>query len=383
MQISDSMSSKKDERVMKRVYYDHTHPASFGGVDRLQKAVHDETGKKPKTEVVQDWLSKQDAYTLHKPARKVFPRNHVFSPRPLYQFQADLCDMTAVSKDNDNYKFLLTVIDLFTKKAYVRALKNKSGAEVTRVFANILEESGIPYKIQTDEGTEYLNSNFAKLMKKHKIIHFTTGSNLKAQTVERFNRTFKTHMYRYFTAKNTQRYIDVLEDLVQSYNNRYHSSIKMKPNEVTSENSRKVFENLYGSLPLKKTPPRYKFREGDIVRISKYRGVFDKMYRFSYTHEYFFVTECIPRVPVVYKLRDLNGEIIKGTFYEHELQRVKITKNTVFQIDKILDKKRDGGVDLVLVKWRGWDTRFNSWIPARQVVDLEKKEKKQQHKKIR
>ena len=372
----DIMTSKKVEHVMKRIYYDPSHEGSFGGVEKLKKAVHEETGKKPQSGNVEEWLSAQNAYTLHKPARKVFPRNRVFSPRPLYQFQADLCDMSSLSKHNDGKTFLLTCIDIFSKKAYSRALKNKSGPEVARAFASVLEESGIPYKIQTDAGTEFFNSHFDKLMKRHKIIHFATGSQLHASIIERFNKSLKSKMWRYFTAKNTQRYLDVLQDLMDSYNNSYHRSIRMKPNEVTPEKTSQVFENLYGSIPLKKTLPKYKFREGDIVRISKYRGVFDKMYEQSFTDEYFIVTECIPREPVVYKLRDIHGEIIKGTFYEHEIQKVKINKNTVFHIDKILDKKKRNGTDFVLVRWRGWPSRFDSWIPAKDVLDLQKEERK-------
>lgn len=370
------MGSKKFQRAMKTIYYNPAHPGSYGGSERLRKAVEDQTGKKVRSEQVKDWLSEQSTYTLHKPARKNFVRNRVFVTRPLYQFQADLCDMTALSKHNDNYKFLLTVIDVFSKKAYARALKNKTGIEVTSAFAYILDESGIPAKIQTDAGKEFFNRTFEKLLKKHNIIHFATGSEMKASVIERFNRTLKTKMFRYFTARNTRRYLDVLQDLLDGYNNSFHSSIKMKPREVTSGNTRQVFENLYGTFPIENKPQRFKFKEGDTVRISKYRGIFDKKYEQSFTDEYFIIHELQPRDPPMYKLRDLNGEILNGSFYEQELQKVKISPNTVFRIEKIIDQKIQNGRKMVKVRWQGWNSHFDSWEPAGQIIDLEKKKKR-------
>ena len=207
------MSSRKTDQVFKRIYYDPRKAGSYGGAESLQKGVKEQTGKKVAIAQVEDWLAGQDAYTLHKASRKKYARNRVFAPRPLYQFQADLCDMTALSKDNDKFKFLLTVIDVFSKKAYARPLKNKTATEVATAFASILDESGIPAKIQTDAGKEFFNRVFENLMKKHHIRHFATGSELKASIVERFNKTLKSKMWRYFTAKNTRRYIDVIRDL--------------------------------------------------------------------------------------------------------------------------------------------------------------------------
>ncbi len=124
-------------RVMKRVYYNPAHLASFGGVDRLHRGVQDEMGKKVNVENVQDFLQEQDTYTLHKPARIHFTRNRVFVPRPLNQFQADLCDMQALAEHNDGFKYLLTVIDVFSKKAYVRVLKRKTAEEAVKAFVSI------------------------------------------------------------------------------------------------------------------------------------------------------------------------------------------------------------------------------------------------------
>lgn len=300
---------------MKKVYYNPARPGSFGGVERLRKAVEDETGEKMKMEKMKDFLSEEDAYTLHKPAGVRFSRNRVFVTKPLKQFQADLCDIQALAEHNDWYRYLLTVIDVFSKKAYARALKKKTAGEVVEAFESVFQESQIPEKLQTDTGKEIFNKIFEALMKKYGIVHFKTASNLKASVVERFNCTLKGRMWRYFTAHNTRRYLDVLPDLLKGYNRSFHSSIKMARAEVTSENALQVFRHLYGTFSSRHGQKvRMKFKKGDLVRISKLRGVFDKKYDQSFTDEVFTVTGRIARTPPVYKLQDYDREPIEGSF---------------------------------------------------------------------
>lgn len=354
---------------MKKVYYDPLHPGSFGGVDRLRRGVEEETGKKVDVRKVQDFLSEQDAYTLHKPARVRFKRNRVFVTKPLKQLQADLCDMRHLSEYNDGFNYLLTVIDVFSKKAYARALKKKTGSEVTEAFESVLRESQIPENVQTDAGKEFFNKSFQALMKNHGITHFATASDLKASVVERFNRTLKTRMWRYFTAHNTRRYLEVLPDLLEGYNRSYHSGIKMTPAEVCPENADQVFRNLYGTTPAR-PKINVKFKRGDLVRISKVRGVFDKKYEQSFTDETFTVTRALRRSPPVYKLEDYDGEPIEGSFYEAELQKVKMTEDKAFHVEKILKRRAVRGEKQVFVKWKNWPEKFNSWVKASEVVGV-------------
>ncbi|KAF0021869.1 hypothetical protein F2P81_025878 [Scophthalmus maximus] len=362
-----------DKRVMKRVYYDPSHPGSLGGVERLCRALKDETGERVDKARIKDFLSEEDTYTLHEPARIHFPRNRVFVPRPLNQFQADLCDMQALSEYNDGFNYLLTVIDVFAKKAYVRSLRKKTGTEVTRVFDSIFEDSGTPEKLQTDAGKEFFNKTFQNMLKKRGVIHFATGSDLKASVVERFNRTLKTRMWRYFMAKNTRRYLDVLQDLVHGYNHSYHKSIKMAPMQVecTVENTLQVFQNLYGAVPVRYSEKlKMNFKPGDVVRISKVRGVFDKKYEQSFTEELFTVHECVPRVPPVYRLKDYDGEPIEGAFYEAELQKVNVAPDKIYAVERVLDERVVRGEKQKLVKWRNWPEKFNSWVTADNLMNV-------------
>lgn len=362
------VSKRIMDEVMEKIYYDPSHPGGLGGVGKLREAVKDCTGVTPTIPAVQKFLQRQDTYTLHKPALRNFPRNRVVVNGIDKQFQIDLVDMSEYSSENDNVRYLLTCIDVFSKYAWVRCLKNKTGAVVTNSFKEILHEGRIPHKVQTDEGKEFYNAAFQNLLEQYKIHHFSTSNETKASVVERFNRTFKTRMWRFLTSVNSRRYIDAIPDLVTAYNSSYHRSIKMPPSAVNKNNEKAVFINLYKLKP--PAPAPFKFQVGDTVRISKHRGLFRKGYEQTFTDEFFTIVKLISRTPPVYKLKDISGDILTGTFYEAELQPVIIDENKKFKIEKVLTRKWVGRKRMALVKWLGWPEKFNSWVSEKDIVDI-------------
>ena len=210
-------------------------------------------------------------------------------------------DVSSLAHFNKGYKFLLTCIDVFSKFSWVVLLKNKTGESLVNGFQIILDTGRSPKKLQTDKGTEFLNRNFQSFLKEKNIHFFNTNSELKASAVERFNRTLKTRMWKYFTAKNTCVYIDILQDVVQGYDNSYHRSIGQTPSSVSLLNMGQVRRRLYGNS-WKKPKRELKFKLGDQVPISKSCRTFKKGYLPSWTQEIFTVTKIIPRVPLVYRL---------------------------------------------------------------------------------
>ena len=190
-------------------------------------------------------------------------------------------------------------------------------------------------------------------------IRFYTSENdvIKASVAERFNRTLKTKMWKYFTHTNTYRYVDVLQDLLLSYNNTYHRSIDMAPTSVSLENEDFIRKRLYGE---KKRPAKWKYSVGDKVRICKARIAFKKGYLPSWSEEIFVIIARIPTDPITYELRDLNGDTLKGKFYEPELQ-VILKEDDVYKIEKILKSRKRAGKTEYFVKWKGYDDNFNSW----------------------
>jgi len=173
-------------------------PGSFSSARNLQRY----SGRS--VSEVRKFLAARDAYTMHKPRRIRFPRRRTFSKGIADLYQIDLADVSNLSPFNDGMRYLLTCIDVFSKRAWAIPIKTKSAHSVADAFEKILSE-GTCNMVQSDKGSEFLNSTFQSMLRRHGI-HFYTSENedLKASVVERFNRTLKTKMYRYFTHANTR-----------------------------------------------------------------------------------------------------------------------------------------------------------------------------------
>ena len=347
---------------MKEIYPIPEHAASFGGVNALYRAAKGRISKKR----IQDWLSGIDSHTLHKPVRRKFPTNRVIVYSIDQQWQTDLADLSSLQKHNRGYRYLLTCIDVLSKYAWAIPLKSKRGEEIVNAFKTIFKTRK-PKSIQSDSGTEFKNKVFQKFLKQEGVRFFTTFNNTKASVVERFNRTLKTKMWKYFTHNHTYHYIDVLDKLLQSYNRTYHSSIKRAPEDVTPENQSDVWFTLYGDMENVKRKPCV-FQVGDTVRVSKHKLTFEKGYETNWTEELFIVTECVLRDPPVYRIKDLLDEPIQGTFYSQELQKVQ-PKNE-YTIEKILKKRWRKGRLEYEVKFKGYPSKFNQWIPSSNLFSL-------------
>jgi transposase InsO family protein len=313
--------------------------------------------KEPKSKII-DWLETQPAYTLHKPARRKYPRNKVLVSSIDEQWQLDLCDLSSLQKYNDGFKFLLTCIDVFSKFAWAIPIKNKLAVSVLAGFKKILESKRMPNKVQTDAGTEFLNKRFQEFLKDSDITFFSTKSDLKASVVERFNRTLKDRMWRYFTKNNTYRYIDVLQDFIYGYNNSKHRTIGVTPANVNHVNEKEILAKVY---PIDKMVPVFRFDIGDKVRVSKVKGTFEKGYLANFSEETFIVYEKLARNPPVYRIKDQMGEKVEGVFYEPELQKIAVIDD-VYIVEKVLKTRKNGQKTEHFVKWRGYPAKFNSWV---------------------
>ena len=297
------------------------------------------------------------AEELHRPIKRKFKKRRVIVNGIDKIWAADLADLSALSKENGGYRFLLLVIDTFSKYGYLIPLKNKTGETVADALKDIFKKRK-PEKLWTDKGREFYNKDVKDLVEL-----YSTENEEKSSIAERWVRTIKEKMWKYFNDNNTYNYIDVLPDLVEDYNNTVHSSTKLTPKEASKKkNELTVWRNLY--------PDRYKkynitpkFSVGDEVRITKKKKVFEKGYTTRWTEEIFTITEIQNTNPVTYKLADLQGEEIKGTFYEPELQK---TEQQIFRIEKVIKKEKNKS----LVKWKGYPDKFNSWVDNKDLIDL-------------
>jgi len=205
---------------------------------------------------------KQLAKELHSPIRHKFPRRRVIVSHIDHVWASDLVEMPA----ERGYKFILTIVDVFSKFAWAIPLKSKTGIEMTETFEKILKESGrVPKKIWSDKGKEYYNKIFLKFLKDRGIELYSVESEIKCSVAERFNRTLKEMMYRKFTELESRKWVKLLPELVDEYNHRVHSTIKMTPIEGSKKESEEQIQREVFSISPSVRKPRYKV--GDFVRI--------------------------------------------------------------------------------------------------------------------
>ncbi len=340
--------------ILKNIYYDPTRVAGFSSIKKLSEA------SGIKTKKVKEWLKAQPTYTLHKAARKKYPTRQYIVHNIDEQWQADLADVTLIAGENDGYRFILTVIDIFSRYAWARPLKSKRGVEVAAAFRNIFNEGRIPKRIQTDQGKEFENRDVRNLFEEHNIELFSVKSAYKAAMVERFNRTLKTKLWKYFTANLNQNWTKVLQDVVKTYNNSVHRMIGRKPKDINASNAPEVREE--NMRKRKKVSSTSDVEVGDQVRISKVKSVFEKGYLPNWTEEIFTVASINTKFsPIMYKLKDYNGDVIEGSFYREEVQPVSHTDDT-FLVEKVIRRQRRHNEEWCLVKWRGYPSSMNSWV---------------------
>ena len=281
----------------------------------------------------------QLANELHKPIIRKFNKRKVYTSFKDNIWGVDLADMQLLSKFNKGFRFLLCVIDIFSKYAWVVPLKDKKGVSIVNAFQIILKESNRkPNKIWVDKGSEFYNGSFKKWLKDNDIEMYSTNNERKSVIAERFIKTLKNKIYKYITSISKNVYIDKLDYIVRKYNNTYHLSIKMKPVDVK--------DNTYIDFKKKVNDKDPKFKIGDHVRISKYKNIFAKGYMPNWSEEIFIINKIKNTVSWTYVLNDLNGENIIGMFYEKELQA---TNQQEFRVEKVIKRKDDK----LYVKWKG------------------------------
>ena len=348
------------DEYLASIYFDPKHPASFAGPTKLYRAVKAEK-KKITLKQIREWLKGQESYTLHRQVRHKFPRNRVAVYGIDEKWDVKLMDVTSLSKYNGGVRFILVAIDIFSRYTWLEPLKSKQGTEVLSAFKKIFNKGRVPQKIRTDRGKEFTNHAVDTYLKEKNIIHFVTNNEVKANYAERVLKTIKSKFFRYFTKMQSYKYIDHIQDFVDSYNNTYHRSIKMKPADVKKENEAALWEQQYGMCPRPNMQVKFKFSVGDKVRMSYLRRTFMREYEEKWTDELFLVVKRFIRDGLpIYKLKDYQDENVEGTFYQYELQQVK--EPEIYRIEKVLKTRKVKGKKQYFIRWAGWPSKYDIWI---------------------
>ena len=232
--------------------------------------------------------------------------------------------------------------------------KDKNGTTIANTFPNILSNSKRKLnKIWFDQGSEFYNTHFKKWLEDNNIEMYSTHNEGKSVVALRFIRTLKNKICRHMNAISKTVYFDVLNDIVDKYNNTYHKTIKMKPIDVKWDSFAEYNEESNERDP--------KFKVDNHVRISKYKNVFAKKYAPNWSEEFLVIKQIKNTVPWTYVISDLNGKEITGSFYEKELQK---TNQKEFRIEKIIKKKGNK----LYVKWKRYNHQFNSSVDKKDLI---------------
>lgn len=365
-------------------YYDPSHEEGYAGARNLlrvnARGKHLTASERAR---IHEWLSEQDAYTLHRPVKRKFPRLRYNVSNIDDLWECDLLQLTGIKDANDGYCYALVVIDVLSKFAWLELLRDKSARHVAAAFERILDKAAgrAPVCLQSDRGKEFVGSAFQATLRKRNIrFRHARNPDIKAAVVERLNRTIRERMWRYFSHKNTSRYVEVLQKIIHAYNHTVHSGTKMKPCDVNIYNAAEARENLENRA-MRQTvnrrgrgQVRNKYAVGTYVRISRTKNTFERGYEKNFSEEIFKVNRVSNRQNLhTYVLEDLSGEVIDGFFYPEELAPVgkkRVESEQRFKIERVLRTRGRGSDKQVLVKWQGYPAKFNSWVSAREIEGI-------------
>lgn len=335
------------------------HPTAFSGINQLYNYYN---GRWSVSEL-KKILSKNEGYTLHREFHNR-PRNITYKHFKRYQFQMDLVEVQQLAEKNDGYRYLFNCIDIFTRFAFVRPLKDKKASTVLTAFKDILAEAEQPpYILVMDKGAEFNNRFFKQFCQSKGIKMINPQASIHAAFIERFNRTLQSLMYKFMSDNETERYVDVLQDLVRTYNTRKHRMIQMSPKqaEMNTPVSNLQLNQLQQKQLLKVKTKKPSLKVGTYVRIAKQKGKFSRSYDEQTMQEIFKVKEIdtSKKIPM-YKLTDYDGsEDIIGGFYDFELTPVQ---TQTFRIERVIKERFVRGKKQLFVKWKGFGDKYNSWI---------------------
>lgn len=357
----------RDERIRQN-FRSPGHPTAFSAPGNIAK--HYGISQKKAKEILQQ----VDSYVLHKEYKrpKYFNPYYVYNRREL--IQSDLIDIRALQANNDGVNYLLLFIDVFSRKVHVYPLKRKTAGEMIAALTTYLQDLGnpIPNTLMTDAGQEFWARSVQIFLRKKGISQQLAHGTSKASYAERANKTIQILIYKFLSDRETTRYIDELQNLVKTYNKRGHRNLNyLTPDEADKpENSQRVRAIATSRFAkIKRKKPSLEL--GDVVRIKTDPQNVDpnrRAYAEQYQGEFFIIIRInkILPIPMYYLVSMNNNELIKDGFYSNELSKIQ---GDVFKIDEVLQERGRGNNKEVLVRWKFFDDRHNSWIPARNVIE--------------
>lgn len=321
--------------VLKELYYDPGSEAAFSGINKLYRAAKESIPTITQS-YVDEWLRSQETYRKHRHKKSKFPRLPVIADHVDSIWQLDLLQLLDWAPHNKvkgkPVKFVLVAVDVLSRYGFVEPMSSKTSNDVRDALMRIFHRTGrYPRQIETDQGREFAGPAMKKLYKDLDIVHRWRPPKYKTSICERLIQTIRNRLFKYMEANNTLKYVHVLQDIMDGINQSYHRMLKMRPVDVTKQNEKQAFENLYKQILEKGHIDKPKFEIGDVVN------------RFLVTHsltkgsdpqfdteEVYEVVDVDSRRPPrhVYRIRDYyTKEVIPWSFYAEEL--IKLPQSVV------------------------------------------------------
>lgn len=358
------------ERVS-RAYKTPGHPVAFSAPGTVARHFNITQDK------AKEILEHIEGYTLHREYKKPKIYNPYYVHKRREQVQADLIDISKIARQNNGVQHLLLLIDIFTKRVWVYPVKNKNARTIESVLSRWIRSlDETPDKLMTDQGTEFVNQRVQNLLLRHNIEWQAALGTSKAAIAERANKSIQILIYKYLTQNETLRYIDKLDNIIQSYNKRGHRSLDFfSPQQADSPQNEGMIHAIHQTRYTKLAAHRrdtLPFKVGDLVRIKtdvKQVSSSRRAYAEQFKGEYFNIIRINRTLPIaMYYLRSVDTqELIRGGFYANELQR---QRGDIYKIERIIRRRVRNGVREIFVKWKYFSPQWNEWIPEENIVNI-------------
>ena len=351
------------------VYYDSKIPVAFSSLPTFFKFITENSTLPFSREEVKYWLLEQEVYTTNINKRKRKQQYGVTTPAPQFQYDVD----SAYFKSGVGRKYFILAIDVFSRKLAARAVNNLKGQTVRDALISIFDELGKPKVIRTDLGKEYLNRDVKGALNERGIKHIYAYLPNKSNYAERAIRTVKNSLHKRMQGKGNKKWDSLLPDVINGYNNRIHSSIGMKPNDVNDKNTVDIWYSTNDERFLKgPVPKEYSYKVNDPVRVQISKNTFDKESGENFSTRIYYISDRrAPNNIARYTVKNENNQELDGTYTENELQKVIVNDDTVFRIEKILGKRTKNGDRQVKVRWQSYPPSFDTWISEEEVQRLQ------------